>query len=317
MRVFLTGTTGFAGSHLADRLLANGDQVFGLVHKESGHQPIPDHEAFSPVFGDLLDQDDLQNQIEAVGPDVIFHLAGQASPSQSWNNPTLTFSVNVGGTLNLLESARRIGQPRVVIVTSALIYGTLDSVELPITEDDQPDPTHPYGISKWAASQLGRLYWIRYQLPVIEARPFNHIGPKQAPGFVVPDFSKQIAAIKLGRIEPRISVGNLAGLRDFTDVRDVVRAYDYLAKSGQPGEAYLVCSGKAVSIQTILDIILKLAEIDVNIEVDIDRFTPLETPLIYGSFEKLKRDTGWEPSISLNQSLSETLAEWLQYWANE
>ena len=317
MRVFLTGTTGFAGSHLADRLLANGDQVFGLVHKESGHQPIPDHEAFTPVFGDLLVQDDLQNQIEAVAPEVIFHLAGQASPSQSWNNPTLTFSLNVGGTLNLLESARRIGQPRVVIVTSALIYGTLESVELPITEDDQPDPTDPYGISKWAISQLGRLYWMRYQLPVIEARPFNHIGPKQAPGFVVPDFCRQIAAIKLGRIEPRISVGNLAALRDFTDVRDVVRAYDYLAKSGQPGEAYLVCSGKALSIQTILDLILKLAEIDVSIEIDSDRFTPLETPLIYGSFEKLKRDTGWEPSISLNQSLSETLAEWLQYWTNE
>ena len=314
MRIFMTGSTGFAGSHLANRLLSQGHQVYGLVHWDSGHQPVPDHKLFIPVAGDLLDPANLRQQISHVKPDVIYHLAGQASPSMSWTDPILTISLNLTGTVNILEAARQCGTPRIVNVTSALLYGEISEAQLPITEASLPAPTHPYGVSKWAASQMGRLYWQRYRLPVIEARPFNHVGPNQALGFVVPDFAKQIAGIKLGRKEPEMTVGNLAAARDFTDVRDVVRAYEKLAETGEPGETYLVCSGRAVSIQSILDLFLEIADLKFEISINVDKKLSRSSTKIFGSYRKLNRATKWDPMISLRHSLSDALEEWLQYW---
>ena len=216
----------------------------------------------------------------------------------------------------MLEAARQFGRPRIINVTSALLYGEIKEDQLPITEASLPSPTHPYGVSKLAASQMGRLYWERYGLPVIEARPFNHVGPNQALGFVVPDFAKQIAAIKLGRTEPEMTVGNLAAARDFTDVRDVIRAYEKLAEKGKPGETYLVCSGRAVRIQTILDLFLEIADIDIQLSVKVDKTLARKSTKIYGSYQKLQQATKWDPMISLRHSLSDALDEWLQFWAN-
>lgn len=312
MRVFITGATGFAGSHLVDELLAAGDEVFTLVHGETSHQPVSQHERLHSVEGDLLNLAQVKEAVAEARPEIIYHLAGQASPGRSWNNPALTLAVNSGGTANVLEAAVAFGRPRVVIITSAEIYGPVRPEALPITEATVPRPHHPYGVSKWAAGQLVGLYWQRYQLPVVEARPFNHIGPRQTLGFVVPDFASQLAAIKRGERPAVISVGNLSAERDFTDVRDVTRAYQLLAERGRPGETYLICSGQPVAIHYLLSTLIEIAGVDVDVRYDPERMRPSDTPQLYGSFERIRRETGWRPAIHLRQSLADAFAEWMQ-----
>lgn len=310
-RVFITGGTGFAGSHLVERLLAEGHQLSALVHGDSSHQALPEHPRLQPVPGDLLQPESLQEAVAAAQPDIIYHLAGQASPGISWQEPARTLAINAGGTANLLQAAVAYGRPRVVVVTSAEIYGPITAEMLPLTEETEPEPRHPYGISKQAAGQFVDLYWQRYQLPVIEARPFNHIGPRQALGFVVPDFASQLAAIKLGQREAVIRVGNLDAQRDFTDVRDVVGAYAALAAHGEPGQAYLIASGQPVSIRQLLETLISLAGVDVIIAHDPARMRPSDTPMLYGSHEKLTAATGWQPQVPLRHSLSDALDDWV------
>ncbi len=311
MRVFVTGATGFAGSHLLDLLLSAGHEIVTLVHASSSTQSLPEHPLIQSVAGNLLDMEGLITAVSEAKPDVIYHLAGQPYPARSWQNPALTLAINAGGTANLLEAAVAYGRPRVVIISSAEIYGAIQPDELPITETTEPEPRHPYGISKWAAGQLVRLYWQRYQLPVVEARPFNHIGPRQALGFVVPDFASQMAAIKLGKQSATMRVGNLDARRDFTDVRDVVRAYAALAEKGQPGESYLISSGQPVAIQYLLTTLAELADIRIDIEYDPNRMRPSDVPVLYASYDKIRQHTGWQPQIHLRQSLAEALDEWV------
>ena len=311
MRAFITGATGFAGSYLVNDLLMAGHQVTALVHPATSHQNLPEHPLVKAVEGDLLDAASLVTAVAQARPDVIYHLAGQAYPARSWQDPALTLAINAGGTANLLQAAVGYGRPRMVVVTSAEIYGLVQQTDLPLTEASLPQPRHPYGISKWAASQLVTVYWERYQLPVVEARPFNHIGPHQAVGFVVPDFASQLAAIKLGQTPPTMRVGNLDAQRDFTDVRDVARAYQFLAEKGQPGEAYFICSGQPISIHYLLNILVEAADVAVEIEYDPARMRPSDTPCLYGSYGKIQKDTGWQPQIHLRQSLADALADWV------
>ena len=309
MRVFITGATGFAGSYLVNNLLAAGHAVTALLHPATSHQRLP--AAVEAVEGDLLDAAWLKTAVAQAQPDVIYHLAGQAYPAKSWQDPALTMAVNAGGTANVLQAAVEYGRPRVVVVTSAEIYGIIPVDEMPLTEANWPEPRHPYGISKWAASQLAAVYWQRYQLPVVEARPFNHIGPHQSLGFVVPDFASQLAGIKLGQAPPIMRVGNLQAQRDFTDVRDVAHAYQLLAEKGQPGQAYFICSGKAVSIQSLLNTLIEAAGVAVEIEYDPARIRPSDTPCLFGSYAKIAADTGWQPQIDLADSLADALADWV------
>ena len=310
MRVFITGATGFAGSHLVERLLAGGHEVLALVHAATSHQGLPDHPRLRPVAGDLLDPAALAEAVQDARPDLIFHLAGQAYPARSWDTPAQTLAINTGGTANVLPAAVAIGRPRVVVVTSAEIYGELRPDELPLTETSPARPRHPYGVSKLAAGELVRVYWARYGLPVVEARPFNHIGPRQARGFVVPDFAAQLAAIRLGQQPPVMRVGNLSPQRDFTDVRDVAAAYLRLAEAGRPGEAYLICSGQPVSVRHLLDTLIELAGVAVDVQTDAARLNPSDTPCLYGSNAKIAADTGWQPAIPLRQSLADALDDW-------
>lgn len=312
MRILVTGATGFAGSHLVDRLLQEGHEIFALHHRQTTHQELVRHERLQGIEGDLLDEASLQTAVTAARPDIIFHLAGQAYPARSWDIPAQTMAINSGGTANLLQAAIRWGRPRVVVVTSAEIYGEIRPEALPLTEMTPTQPRHPYGVSKVAAGQLVALYWQRYQLPVVEARPFNHIGPRQALGFVVPDFASQLAAIKLKRQPPTMSVGNLEAQRDFTDVRDVVRAYTLLAEQGQPGQAYLICSGQPVSIHYLLTTLAELAGVAIDITYDPARMRPSDIPCLYGSYGRLQQDTGWQPEIHLRQSLADALADWVE-----
>lgn len=309
MRVFITGATGFAGAQLVKGLQDEGAQISALVHGPTSRYELPS-EVIS-IEGNLLDEDVVSTAVTQAEPDLIFHLAGQAYPAKSWEIPGQTIAVNTVGTANLLQAAVAYGRARVVVVTSADMYGLIQDEDLPITEETAVYPRHPYGISKWAAAQLVPLYWQRFGLEVIEARPFNHIGPGQGLGFVVPDFALQIAKIKKGVQQNSIKVGNLEAKRDFTDVRDVVRAYRLLAEKGKAGEAYLICSGRAVTIQSLLDILVELAAVDVNIEKDEARMRPSDIPCLYASFEKIRHDTGWQPEVTLRQSLADALADWM------
>lgn len=311
MRIFVTGVTGFAGSHLVDRLLESGDQVFGLVHTSSGHIELPQHPRFTALVGDLKDRSSIEEAIKIAKPDFIYHLAGQASPGKSWLEPAETFAINVGGTANLLQVNQWHGGVRTVVVSSSDMYGRIAPQELPITEETAPTAKHPYGISKWATGQLVKVYWQNFGLPVIEARPFNHIGPRQAVGFVVPDFTSQLAAIKKGLKEPILTVGNLNVERDFTDVRDVVSGYIKLMVHGLGGETYLICSGRGTPIQTILDKLVSIAGIDVQIVKDPAKKRQNEVNRIVGSYEKLHQATGWRPMISLDRSLRDAFEDWL------
>ena len=312
MRVFVTGATGFAGSHLVDDLLAQGHQVFGLVYMADQRRYLSQDPKFTAIEGDLSDRASLKAALAEARPDLIYHLAGWALTAASWENPARAFAINTGGTANLLDAAVAFGRPRVVAVTSAEIYGVVKPDELPITEASEPDPHHPYGVSKWAAGRLIPLYWERYGLPVIEARPFNNIGPRQALGFVVPDFASQLAAIKLGQQEPTMSVGNLSAERDFTDVRDVVRAYRALGEAGRPGSTYIIASGQPVPIHYLLNTLMEMAEVGVAVRYDPERMRPSDTPVLYGSYARLREDTGWEPRIHLRDSLADTLNYWLE-----
>lgn len=308
MRILVTGATGFAGSHLVRQLLADGHEVFGLIRRPEEGQVWP----FKPVVGDLLEADSLVAVVAESAPDVVYHLAGQANVGASWKRPQLTLALNAGGTINVLEAVRKEGErPRVIAVTSGDIYGPMPVDAMPLNGLSQPQPYHPYGISKIAASQVCKLYAERYGLDVIEARPLNHIGPQQSLGFVVPDFASQVAAIKLGEQEPVMRVGNLEAERDFTDVRDMVRAYRLLAEDGRSGEMYLICSGRPVAVQMILDKLISLVNVDVTVEQDPERMRPSDTPVLYGSYDKLRVHTGWRPEIPLEQSLQDVLDEWL------
>lgn len=309
MRLFVTGATGFAGGHLVEMLLAEGHTVTALVHAATSRHELA--AGVTAVAGDLLDEMAVLTAVAEAQPDIIYHLAGQAYPARSWQMPGQTIAVNTVGTANVLHAAARWGAARVVVVTSADMYGPIDPEMLPITEQTPPQPRHPYGVSKLAAAQLVPLYWERFGLEVVEARPFNHLGPGQGLGFVAPDFASQIAAIKRGDREKKLLVGNLEALRDFTDVRDVARAYMALAERGVAGETYLIASGRPIPIQQILTTLIELAEIEVQIEEDVARLRPSDTPCLYASYAKLERQTGWQPQISLRQSLADVLAEWL------
>ncbi|MFT5195205.1 MAG: GDP-4-dehydro-6-deoxy-D-mannose reductase [Cellvibrionaceae bacterium] len=310
MHVLVTGAAGFAGSHLVKHLIGLGHTVFGLV-LPTGFSPQKQY-PFKPVVGDLLDPESLLNAIKIAKAETIYHLAGQADVGLSWRKPGATIMVNTIGTVNLLEAAIAEGVKTLVAVTSAELYGPQPRDKMPITAESLPNPWHPYAVSKLAAGHLLSIYQRRYEsvIRIIEARPFNHIGPGQATGFVVPDFAKQIAEIRAGHIEPKLRVGNLDAERDFTDVRDVVRAYALLAEKGEAGKMYHICSGQPVPIHTIVNIMAELANITLEIEYDPERMRPSDTPVLYGSFAELKRDTGWSPEIHMRQSLAETLTEW-------
>ena len=314
MRVLITGIAGFAGSHLAERLVAAGHSVFGTqLPGESLVNLTAVQREIELIHCDVTRRSDLLDAVELAAPDWIFHLAGQASVGDSFHNPGLTVDVNVKGTVNLLEAARLTSPsdpPRTLIVTSSEVYGYLTEDQLPVTEETPLAPVHTYAVSKVATHFLGQAYHRTYGVPVIEVRPFNHIGPRQRTGFVVPDFASQVAAIISGQGEPVMRVGDLTPRRDFTDVRDVARAYELLAQHGDPGEVYHICSGRAYAIQEIVDGLLALCDRPVRVEPDPKRMRPSKMPVLLGSADRLIACTGWSPQIPLEQTLVDTLAYW-------
>src|SRR5712692_1287267 len=315
MLVLVTGATGFVGSHVVERLLEQTDwEVVGLsrsLRHVSSFQPRPPRLQLRTA--DLNEPASVEKVIADVRPDAVVHLAGQPLEPVSWQDPAATFRLNVIGQINLFEAILKAGiQPRTVIAGSALMYGLVKEDENPISEDQPPRPTSPYAVSKLAADFLGYQYFISRQLPVLRLRPFNQVGPRQSPEFVVSAFAKQIAEIEAGRHEPVLRVGNLDSGWDFTDVRDAAAAYCLAIERGEPGEAYNVGSGQAHTGQFMLDRLLEMTSAKIRVETDPARFRPVDLPLIVCDASRFRRATGWEPVIPIETSLRDTLHWWRQ-----
>lgn len=310
MRTFITGIAGFVGQHLAAHLAAGGGQIAGLALPGArGPDGLP--AGVTVHEGDVCHAERVRSLLKEIRPDRIVHLAARSSVADSLRDPWGTFAVNAGGTVSLLEAAVAAAPgARVLIVGSAEAYGEVGEHELPLTESRPLQPLTPYGISKAAAEQVGLFYRRARGLQVVIARAFNHTGPGQEPAFVCSDFARQIARIEAGQAEAVLRVGDLAARRDFSDVRDVVRAYGLLLEKGTPGEVYNVCSGKAWSIGEILDILRGLAGRPIAVETDPARGRSEDVPALVGSFAKLEAATGWRPVIPLERTLKDLLDSW-------
>ena len=306
MKALITGVTGFVGGYLVNELKKTGWDVSGTrLPTETSNLDIP-------VYGlDILDAAAVKNLIHKTSPDCIFHLAAQSSVAVSWKQPALTVDINVKGVINLLEAANAVQQPpKILLIGSGEEYGYLQPDDLPVKEDTRLRPGNIYACTKIIQGMLGQVYSGAYGLEIIIIRAFNHMGPGQTDTFVIPAFCKQVAEIEAKGNTGKIKVGNLEAKRDFTDVRDIVRAYRLLAEKGQSGEVYNVGSGTSVSIADILDGILKLSKAKIDIEQDPARMRPSDVPDIQADISKLVSNTGWKPEITLEATLSDVLDEW-------
>lgn len=311
MRALITGAGGFVGRHLCEYLLAQSDwELLGTVSPKPLEAPRS-RPCRSLVRLDLRDAGRVGELIGDFRPDVVFHLAAQSHVPSSFADPWETLENNLRAQLNVLEGVRRAGlSSRVIVIGSNEEYGWPRPEDLPLTEESPLRPVNPYAVSKVGQDFLGLQYHLAYGMDVVRLRPFNHTGPGQAPHFVVPAFARQIARIEAGLQEPVVRVGNLEVARDFTDVRDIARAYYLAAVAGEAGEVYNLASGLARSIRWILGTLLSFTDAEVRIEVDPALYRPADVLIIYGSAEKFRRRTGWEPQIPFEQTLRETLDYW-------
>jgi GDP-4-dehydro-6-deoxy-D-mannose reductase len=311
VRALITGFAGFAGSHLAELLLAETQlEVWGVL-LESDAYLANVNDRLHLVYGDLTDRDITQVILARVQPDYVFHLAGQSFVGDSWDNPWATMEPNIRAQLNILSLAVDLGlEAHYLVVGSYEEYGSVRAEDLPIDEATSLRPNSPYGVSKIAQDFLGVQYHLSHGLHTVRVRPFNHIGPRQRDLFVVPSFARQIAEIEARRSPPVIRVGNLKAKRDFTDVRDTVRAYWLILQHGEPGEVYNVGSGCAYSAQEILGGLLDLTDTRIEVQVDPARLRPADVPITLCDAGKLRAATGWQPGIPLRQTLQDVLDEW-------
>jgi GDP-4-dehydro-6-deoxy-D-mannose reductase len=264
------------------------------------------------VTCDLLDQDALSSEIERISPSLIFHLAAMSAPGKSFARPVQFYDVNVNGTLNLLETARRAGEDmRLVIFSSSDIYGYVQPEELPLQESAELRPANPYAASKVAAHLLMEQYVRNFDINAVEARPFNMIGPGQSLGFVLPDFASQVAEIIRGNRSPVIKVGRLTDKRDFLDVRDAVRAMTDIGEFGKRGSAYNICSGTPRRLSTIIEVLISSTVQKITVEEDPERMRPTRMPIHFGSHAAVTALQGWQPTIPFEKTVADTLEYWL------
>src|SRR4051794_38297590 len=298
MRALITGISGFVGGHLCEHLGAEGDLVVGL--SASGRWPSSlAHLGRSARIErcDLLeiDEADFADLLRRKQPEVIFHLAAQANPQASVADPRGTWALNLGGALNLLEAVKATGlSPRIVLVGSGVCYGNPAPEHLPVNEGCPLRPNNPYSASKAAADLLGVQHFLSHGTDVVMVRPFNHAGPRQSSSYVLAALARQVAEVEAGHAS-RVEGGNIDVVRDFTDVRDVVRGYRLLALKGAPGEVYNLGSGPGTRLADALDTLTGLAKTPVEVVVDPARVRPVDQPMLVTDPSKLKAATGWEP----------------------
>jgi GDP-4-dehydro-6-deoxy-D-mannose reductase len=313
MRVLVTGISGFVGGHLAEHLIESGDLVVGL--SASGRWPAElahlTHQVRIETC-DLaaIDGADLAALVARKQPEVIYHLAAQANPQASVADPRGTWALNLGGALNLLEAVKDSGlKPRVVLVGSGVCYGNPAPEHLPVTEGCPLRPNNPYAASKAAADLLGIQHFLTHGTDVVMVRPFNHAGPRQSSTYVLSALARQVAEVEAGR-KARVDVGNLDIVRDFTDVRDVVRGYRLLAERGKPGELYNLGTGQGVKLSDALDTLIVQARAPIEVRVDPARVRPVDQPLLVADATKLRRATGWAPQLATARTLADMLESW-------
>lgn len=309
---YITGIAGFAGSYLAEELLAQGWRVAGSVYENESLDNLSGFEDKLQLERlDILDADQVRLRLAAVNPDYVFHLAALASVGRSFDLERATYRVNFEGSVNVLQAARSCEKlKKFVLVSSADAYGIFRPAAKLLTESQPLTPISPYGISKAAAEQLSQYYHRQHNLPVTIARAFNHSGPRQRDDFVIPAFAKQIALIESKRQEPVIKVGDLSARRDLSDVRDIVRGYRLVAENGKPGQAYHLCSGKAVAIKQVLETLLGLSKTKIRVVTDPSRLRKSDIPVLRGSNRKAGRELGFNLRYTLKTTLSDTLNWW-------
>jgi GDP-4-dehydro-6-deoxy-D-mannose reductase len=315
MRVLVTGVSGFVGGHLAEHLIDAGDLVVGV--SATGRWPralerIGHSVRIEPCDLTAIPESDLAALLGRKRPEVIYHLAAQANPQASVADPRGTWALNLGGTLNLLEALRLSKVPaRVILVSSGVCYGNPAPEHLPVSESCPLRPNNPYAASKGAADLLGIQHFHSYGTDVVIVRPFNHAGPRQSPSYVLSALARQVAEVEAGKA-PRVEVGNLNVVRDFTDVRDVVRAYRLLAEHGVSGEVYNLGTGRGTKVADALASLVALAHTQAAVDVHVDpaRVRPVDQPLLVADASKLRTATGWEPRVSTEQTFADMLNDW-------
>ena len=314
MRVLITGMTGFAGRHLAEYILANHPEaeVFGIVRWRSRMENILHLEGKIKLLeADLKDMVSLKSCLEEAKPDRIFHLAAQSFVPTSWKCPAETFATNALGQINLFEAVLSLKlSPRIQVAGSSEEYGQVNADEIPMKETNPLRPLSPYAVSKVAQDLLGYQYFKSYGLKVVRTRGFNHTGPRRGEVFVTSSFAKQIVEIEKNKKDPVISVGNLEAKRDFSDVRDIAKAYWLSLEKGEDGEVYNIGSGVARSMKEVLETLLSLSKVDVRVQVDPSRLRPSDVPILLADSSKFMSQTGWKPTIPFRQTLSDLLDYW-------
>jgi GDP-4-dehydro-6-deoxy-D-mannose reductase len=310
VRALITGITGFAGGHLAQILLDQGDEVFGVARDE-GYGLSHLSQQITPIITDLRNPEAVNNTLADFQPEAIYHLAGQAFVPKAWENPWDTLEHNIRPQLNILQAmVKQNLQTRLLVVASNEVYGQAQQDQLPVKEDTPLSPRNPYGVSKVVQDILALQYHLSHGLDVIRARAFNHIGPRQSPVFVAASFAKQIAEVEIGLSKPIIWAGNLEAQRDFTDVIDVMRAYALLVKDGLSGESYNIGTGQAHSISYLLETLLSYTNAKIIVKQDPARMRPSDVPIIYADNSKLRSQTGWKPIYKFEDSLQRVLDYW-------
>lgn len=308
MKAMIIGAAGFVGPYLAEAIKTN---MFCDVVATKLPQEKLNLRDMEEINLNILDEREISDVLTAKHPDYVFHLAAQSSVALSWKNPKLTVNINIIGAINLLNAIRKLDYaPRVLIVGSGEEYGKVEKSDVPINESTVLNPGNVYAVTKSCQNMMATIYAQAYGLQLIMTRSFNHIGPKQNPQFVVADFCSQVVKIERKMQAPTIRVGNLNAKRDFTDVRDVVRAYTRLIQYGKSGETYNVGSGHAITVQEILYAIISKSCSEIRVEVDSKKLRPVDIPVIEADTAKIFNDTGWKPEISLDQTIEDTL----QYW---
>jgi GDP-4-dehydro-6-deoxy-D-mannose reductase len=312
MTTLITGAAGFVGSHLIELLEKDSAQIVALLRP--GTEPLVSGTRVIWHAVELHDRESVTAAIKAFSPTEIYHLAGVPHVGDSWAHVHETLAGNVLGTHHLFGALRRLQmKPRVLITSTAFVYEPLNRA---ITEHDPVRPNSPYGTSKIAQEMVALRAWEDDGIPSLIARAFNHVGPRQAPSFVASSIARQIAEMEAGKRPPVLTMGNLESQRDMMDVRDTVRAYHAMMKSAKPGIPYNVCSGRAVPIHTLVELLKAKAFVPITIEQDPARFRPNDTPLVLGDHSRLTADTGWSPQIRIDQTVSDLLAYWRQQIAS-
>lgn len=316
MRILITGINGFVGRHLTALLLPRGADIHGTVHHPGNEQAaFPDLDRTQIQVADVTDPASVTKAVGSVDPDWLIHLAGVTFVPASHRDPALAVRTNVLGSVNVLAAVREQRPScRVLFVGSADAYGLIEAADVPLRETCLFRPLSPYGASK-AAADLIAYQWSRsYDLDIVRMRPFNHTGRGQKTQFVCPDFARQLVAIERGRRPPRVEVGNVDVVRDFSDVRDVVAAYVSALEHGASGEAYNVCSGVGVPVRRVLETLIELSGLDVEIAVASERVRRADVPRVVGCADKLRAATGWAPRYELRETLAEVLADQRERW---